>query len=386
VETIHPETVVQIAEEPSPDSHARQQRNSFGFLRFALACLVLIGHSYVLGGFGHDPLYLWTGRQMAIHVVGLKGFFILSGYLLTESLAHQPSLLRFTIRRLVRILPGFWVAIAVTAFVVAPVLFSRMYPHGANSAQSLQFADNCWNYFSGNFFVWIRSYTITPLFMGNLFPNSVNGSLWSLFDELLCYLALGIAALLGGLRRRKWIGVIGAITFGLIFLHQLSPIPPPILPKSAFSPAIYHLIGLFYPGGMGLMPAFISGVMISLFLRTESCWKPSWFWIILGALLVSVPLGAINLLWSLGLPYLLIWIGRRATFTKLEGFGNVSYGVYIYAFVIQQWASSIGIHKQGLGSYIAFCMTLSVIAGIGSWFLVERPSIRLGIRWIKQLP
>lgn len=58
----------------------------------------------------------------AVHAgrFGLDGFFILSGFLVTRSFLALDPLPRFIWHRFLRIMPGFWVCLLVTTFVVAP--------------------------------------------------------------------------------------------------------------------------------------------------------------------------------------------------------------------------------------------------------------------------
>jgi peptidoglycan/LPS O-acetylase OafA/YrhL len=80
--------------------------NSFTFLRLFFALAVVFGHSYVLGGFGAEPLTLLTGGVISGREIAVQGFFVLSGFLIAKSLAENPSLWRFACHRAFRILPA----------------------------------------------------------------------------------------------------------------------------------------------------------------------------------------------------------------------------------------------------------------------------------------
>jgi peptidoglycan/LPS O-acetylase OafA/YrhL len=102
--------------------------NSFTFLRLILALAVVVGHSYVLGGFGEEPLSRWSGGLTSGRELAVQFFFMLSGFLLAQSLVRQPSLARFAGRRLFRIMPGYWAALIFTSLVVIPALFAYYFP------------------------------------------------------------------------------------------------------------------------------------------------------------------------------------------------------------------------------------------------------------------
>ncbi len=63
------------------------RRNSLGFLRMVFAVMVLIDHSFPLGGFhgGTDPMWGWTNGQESLGGLAVAGFFVVSGYLVTKS-------------------------------------------------------------------------------------------------------------------------------------------------------------------------------------------------------------------------------------------------------------------------------------------------------------
>src|SRR5262245_27203349 len=98
------------------------RENSCTFLRLFFALLVVIGHAYVLGGFGEVPLHRWTGGALSGREMAVQGFFVLSGFLIATSLGQHSSLWRFTCHRTFRILPAFWVYLALIVFVVTPAL------------------------------------------------------------------------------------------------------------------------------------------------------------------------------------------------------------------------------------------------------------------------
>src|SRR5690242_14199417 len=83
------------------------KNNSIGFLRFFLASLVIVYHSYVLGGYGEEWLLRHTGGQTNSGGVAVLGFFALSGFLVTASFVRGKSVFRFLWHRILRIMPGF---------------------------------------------------------------------------------------------------------------------------------------------------------------------------------------------------------------------------------------------------------------------------------------
>jgi hypothetical protein len=117
--TVHGDLVtVDIVEQPKTIHSAvrparqRAQRNSAraGVLGDPLA---LVG----LGGFGHEPAL----GDATIGRFAVGGFFAISGFLVTGSRLRLPAG-AFGWRRFLRVFPGLWVCLLVTAFVLAPAV------------------------------------------------------------------------------------------------------------------------------------------------------------------------------------------------------------------------------------------------------------------------
>src|SRR4051794_27480336 len=70
---------------PAPD-----RRNNFDALRLALAILVLFSHSYSLAG-AVDPIVRLTRWQFDGGTIAVDGFFVISGYLITDSWLRSRS-------------------------------------------------------------------------------------------------------------------------------------------------------------------------------------------------------------------------------------------------------------------------------------------------------
>lgn len=75
--------------------------------------------------------------------------------------------------------------------------------------------------------------------------------------------------------------------------------------------------------------------------------------------------------------YLVIFIGisPRIKLPNLARYGDISYGVYIYAWPIQQTVSyAMGKHADWLVNNLITIPIVSVLA-FASWYLIERPSL-----------
>src|SRR6202140_773674 len=105
---------------PEPD----RRRNNFYALRLIAALSVVFSHSFLIaeGTEANEPFVRLTGNQCILGLVGVFVFFIISGYLVTESWCRSPMPGRFALRRGLRIYPGLLVNVAICAFLIGPLV------------------------------------------------------------------------------------------------------------------------------------------------------------------------------------------------------------------------------------------------------------------------
>ena len=76
------------------------------------------------------------------------------------------------------------------------------------------------------------------------------------------------------------------------------------------------------------------------------------------------------------LAYAIIYIGLELPIRDLEARGDISYGVYLYAFPVQQLLALRVWNRWGVVVYIALTLVIVVPLAVASWVLVERPALR----------
>jgi peptidoglycan/LPS O-acetylase OafA/YrhL len=408
------------------------RENSFTFLRLLFALLVVYGHSFVLGGFGEEPSSIWTGRHIAGREMAVQGFFILSGFLIAKSLADSPSLWRFACHRVFRVVPALWVFLGLMVFVVTPWLMEIRYPAKLTYWEKLTSdKDSAIAYLANNWALQTESYHIVPLFADNPLRYKVNGSLWSVHVEVVFYLFAALAVMARQLSRRMALllgglilvssAALGAVSdamgeaddprglvfafesmtaaflvvvclwrawvrpgwgvpvlFGLVYLGAVMSAAMPGWYRQApqglaFLLPLFTLSPLWHPTAL----AFLGGMMCWRF-RDRLRWDWRLFALGMALLVAGGWLRAWNLVMPLAMPYCALYLAARLPFRGLERIGDYSYGIYIFSFPIQQLLIQWGVHRHGVGVLIAASMAASVAAGAISWFLVEKPALRLG--------
>jgi peptidoglycan/LPS O-acetylase OafA/YrhL len=144
--------------------------NALNAFRLAMAMGVILWHYYFLTG--RDVPFA-PARQL-LGEIWVDGFFAISGFLITSSWLGNPRVRDYFAARGLRILPGFYTCMVVTAFVVAPIDMAIQ----GGSARKLLPSSVPIEYILKNSAVWMFQYDVgTPRGM----PwHAWNVSLWTL--------------------------------------------------------------------------------------------------------------------------------------------------------------------------------------------------------------
>jgi peptidoglycan/LPS O-acetylase OafA/YrhL len=327
--------------------------NNFDAIRLLGAVLVLVGHAYPL--FGRDatnPLIWGTHIQVA----GLILFFSLSGYLIATSWNLDSRLLPYLQKRSLRIFPALIVVTLASMFVLGPVL-SRL------SVGDYLANPNLWQYLKN--IVLSPVYALPGVFETTPIPNAVNGSLWSLPAEFACYLFVPLVALLP-FRFRAPAFVVLAVAAG---------VASTLLTTNAVRVVIW---GTDLAQATSVWPYFMIGAAIAyagktLPLRLDVALVA----LIAGGLASSVFPAAEMYIWWAVLPYVAIALGsaRTPVISRAGRYGDISYGLYLYAFPVQQ---SLIIIAPRLTFAVSVILTLiiSSVLAFASWHLIEKRALK----------
>jgi peptidoglycan/LPS O-acetylase OafA/YrhL len=335
------------------DASNRAGANCFDVCRFGLAALVILSHSYaVLGNpIAYTEPLARLSLQIGLGTLAVNGFFVISGFLVSSSYCRCPSLGTYLRNRALRIYPGLLVALAISAWVVAPLAGG----HG-----------------DFNRFIW------RPLLGRNLpeYPGAfganplpyINGSLWTMRFEVFCYLLVPALAWLGCFQVARRSVVLFLVSylgfqatgtylkagghFQLGFFDWLDEMP--------------HLVTYFLAG-------------VTLYVhraRLPRSPRLAWAAMILGCLTIRYGLEwTLPFTWS----YLILFVALGALptrFYSLRWLGDISYGMYLYSFAIQQMLVAAWLGHWSPKRLFLASFPLSLIAGALSWHFVEQPCIR----------
>ncbi len=334
---------------------AAPHKNNFDAVRLFAALSVLVSHQFALSGLPEPGI----PQVHSLGGLGVLIFFSVSGYLVAQSWTADPNVLRFAVRRLLRIWPGLAVVILLALLVWGPLL---------TFLPTKEYFRHMWtrDYLNNLRFV-LRD--ILPVRLeGNALPLAVNGSLWTIPLELKCYVALGLLGVAGLLRSRWWVLLLTAAL--LIRYAVIEQRGDALADAWAWTVEQRFLLefGLFFAAGVLLHYVDLGSPRRKLLLVGAG-------WLLgVAAFAAARPfLG----MWFL-LPITVIAFGT-ASLPCVRGagrFGDLSYGLYIYAFPVQQ--TLIWLYGSKLPWMAVFALVLATTAmfAAASWHLVEKRALR----------
>jgi peptidoglycan/LPS O-acetylase OafA/YrhL len=342
-------------EQPVAPSATAVSRNNFDLLRLVAAMVVLISHAFPLAGAGEPTIGGATLGTLGVYV-----FFVISGYLILKSWTFDPRVTAFLVKRCLRIFPGLLGAVLFAALVIGPLATSRTLSGYFTDPHTAQFV-------GGALVLYAPQGTLPGVFSRNPFGGVINGSLWSLTYEFTLYLMIPYFGRLVKWRSGKPLAL--GLFVSLLVLKAFSG-PAPLFPLSLtfFETADLARLATFFAGGMVLF-AYRDQVPLrgDLCLLLGLVWAASWM----------TPASGIAT--AVILPYLVMYLalGRRPTLPALTARGDISYGVYIYAFPIEQLAVQfLGARVNPL-LVLLIALPATVVLASLSWRLIERRCLDL---------
>jgi len=333
----------------------RGRHNNLDLLRFFAAMAVVVSHSWplALGPGTPEPLEALTGRSLGEYAVLV--FFFLSGLLVAESAARNrgtPG--RFLRARAARLFPGLGLALIVG---LGLAVLGGATPDAAESLR----------YLLRGLSLAEMEHQATGAWSDSPYSGALNGSLWTLFHEALCY---GVVAALvwSGALDRLWTAAL-AIAATVVGTQAAAVLVPG-------------------SGGLALKAIALAPLALA-FLTGVTAWR------LRGRLPVSLTLAGLALTMavalrdtaladataSVALGMAALVIAFRTPVVRLPG--DLSYGVYLYGWPVgQALMAAAGPMDPALLAALS-CLAVMPLAA-ASWVLVERPSLAFGRGGLQQ--
>jgi len=344
----------------------KREANNFDLLRLICACLVIYGHAFVVSPEPGKADFFYTLTGYYSGEIAVKLFFFLSGIFVTVSLVEKKSVVYFVISRFFRIWPALIFVVVCSALVIGPA-FTKLnlvaYLRDPNTLLYIKHQVSMNTFGTQQ----LGYYDLPGLFTENHYKNNVNASLWSLGIEVYAYLLLA-AVYLAGLLTKK----ISILLFILVALDSVLPT---------------RIVFTFLPQGyedFSYLPfCFACGALVAMHKESLTISASQALCCLLFYyLFLYTPYERYFFYASLFSGSLYIF--TRAAVLRLRPPVDISYGVYLWGFPVQQMLDN----KYPLMSTfwnLVLGIFMAILFGIISWYLVEERSIAAGKKISKYL-
>jgi len=342
-------------------TYTTSRDNNFNLVRFIAALLVLYSHSFALaiGSGDAEPLRALIGMTWGSIAVDI--FFITSGFLITSSYIARNNLIAFVWARILRIYPGLITAVIFCVFIVGLFFTTLNTWEYILNIQTHKFILKNTVLFFG------VEYQLPGVFQDNPYKYAVNGSLWTLPYEVKMYAILAfILSIIMYLRKHSTFLTIKNILFSIVLfsfvLHISNHFELLSLPD--------NFTKLFY--------MFFIGSAFYVWKNRIRLSSGLFFIALLLLLASAVNKDVFFVFYSLLLPYLIFYIAYVPSgyVRKFNQIGDYSYGIYIYAFPVQQSMAAL-IPNISVDTMIIYSLTITLILSVTSWYLIEKRFLKM---------
>jgi len=339
--------------------YAKARDNNFNLIRLIAASAVLVSHCFALssGSPDYEPLRLTVGVTIASIAVDV--FFIASGFLVTSSLLSRRSVSAFIRARALRLYPALIVAILLTVAVLGTYFTTLPLPQYLISRETLSYLAH-----NASLLLGVR-YDLPGVFEQNPYRNAVNGSLWTLPFEIRMYLILAALWAVTGFMKDFRQRAFDCATIALFLASGVAYIVTGLAPSE--SDNFLRLFYMFFTGAA----YFVCRDRVSL--SGGAAW----------ALLLTMVLAALHgqfffPIYCIGLAYIFFALAYLpgGFIRRFNLLGDYSYGVYIYAFPVQQAIAALipGVTASTLLTLSGFATLLLAVL---SWHFLEKRALAL---------
>lgn len=329
------------------------RQNNFDFLRLMFAMFVVITHSYFFcGNADSDLLSQLTHGQTTFSYIGVRGFFIISGYLIFLSMQRSSTWQSYYWKRFLRLFPGLAVMLLLTVCLGIFVY--------DNSLKSYMLNKTVWTYLPNNLSLYNLQFGISGVLNG----DAINGSLWTIRYEFSLYVLVSLLFFVrnrGMLPRQLLIAAFLVLMFVKFFLFQT---------QGSWGYEIGN------SNSLNLALFFISGSVLAAFEIEKFKFKTILL-IISGIILaLSFCFTIFSISQFIFFPISIIIIGISSTryiHSLSDKFGDFSYGIYIYSYPVQ--IVLVHFFDFNYTQLIGVTLILSITLGYLSWNLIEKKAL-----------
>ena len=336
-----------------------RQNNNYDFLRVLAALCITFTHSYnLILENDQEPLMKLTNNRFDFSFIGLSIFFSISGFLIAKSAITSSSFKNYICKRFLRIQPMLILVCILTVFLLGPIFSSLSVAEYFQNTATYTYFRNVMPLFGIQF-------TLPGVFNNNIAESGVNGSLWTLIVEERLYLLLSILFIFKKFSKKIMLALI-LILNTIYFLHYVF-----------FNE---NLIKYLSGGNVFYAMIFLNASAYYLLnINTQKRETPFLYFAVLISLLFLSPFIIIEKpLQIIIIPLLILaYAGLKGITNKTGSYGDFTYGIYIFAFPVQQIliAKNIALNNP----LKLFCFTIIIVLPLAilCWHLLEKKMLLL---------
>lgn len=325
---------------------AKGRNNNLNILRFIAAACVIVSHSIPLskGADYADSLSVYTHGRLSLGGVAVGLFFVTGGYLIAKSAETKKTFKNYFMARCIRIFPELIFVTVILALIVGPFLTILTFGEYYGNIGT-------WKYLLNSIF--ILQHDLPGVFMENIYGATVNGPLWTLPVEFMCYIMCFCAYKLKFFTRKTFKYTIPfAVAAGVISTCFLNN----------FMIAVIRPILLFYIG-MGL---YVYRDRVVLEQKAG----------ILSILLfiISIFLKADIIAMYIFFPYMIYYIafGVKHKYSNFGQKWELSYGMYLWGWPVGQTLCMLFSGQMNWIINMLLTLPIAIVLGGVNDYIINR--------------
>ena len=337
--------------------------------------MVIVSHlGPVAGAYGGKDFGTQWSSEQSFGGIAVSGFLFISGFLISRSWNAIQKPGRFLWHRFLRIFPGFWLILIVTAAVFAPlvqILVGRD-PQPFISSDS----DSAIGYVYNNLLLLVRQETIagTSYDASHLVREfgtfAWNGSLWTLPFEFGMYCVILVFGMLRLLEKRQ---ILITSLVVVVFFSSLQGLGIASLWNMWSGVQDYRILLVVTP--------FMCGMLVYLY-RDKFEVHGNWAAASTVIAILTYLNGGWLVIGQYFFYYAILWfVLKSGILTSWGTSRDLSYGIYLVGWPMTLLLSAAGLHNYGDIPFLVAVLCAAHVYALVSWTLVEKPAMRLkGLR------
>lgn len=310
--------------------------NNLQALRFIAAVMVIISHSFSvgMGDSSKEWFIILTNGQLSMGNLAVAVFFCAGGYLIAKSMCKAKKFSTYFKARINRIFPLLIIVVGLSMFLLGPIMTNLNLKDYMSDVTLYKYALNG---------LLIPVHELPGVFSNNIYGPTVNGSLWTLPVEFLCYIGCFLLYKLQMLKKKSFLRSVPIVLIGCGGIYYLAEIFNIELLLAVIRPGLLFYIGIFY-----------------YVYRDDIVLEKKFAVLSTAAIVFFNYVGMLNFALILFFPYVLLYVcfGMKQISEKIGWLGNLSYGIYLCGFPIQQ--TIVAVFGGQMSPYINMLISVPI--------------------------